>query len=383
MKVLKVSRARDGVLSCMPSASHQDDLLARIFALRSGVSTFGHSERIAFFKDLVSFHGVLAAQNVDFVTIPAIRGWLHDSQEGRRSLPTRNRSLEFLYEYLKSIEHELQLKDSSRRLEFETLLQALLPAAVRNKARLDQDVHARRIAPAHLKGGHGQQAVPPIQGTYQLIRPYANADDRYVLEAMEITTAEDGVSPILLMYSHTAPENRYVYRGAIAVRNRYCFAMLDRLHEDVRTELSSRCVCFYYGGYVPAGLCLSGVVLRGAKAETIGRMVMGMPFIAIRLGAHEPTLRQAKFARVGGSNVHRMNRASRVIVGDIGEDDGELYRFCNAVYDALNQDMREGLTIHSVSSRKIQDAINSYAPGEKHAFEVWNAEVETFLTAVY
>jgi hypothetical protein len=211
-----------------------------------------------------------------------------------------------------------------------------------------------------------------IRGIYQIVRPYTNRADRFVLECMEIGDVSDPEATEVTvtdisMYSHNQRSLTFKYSGELRVGNTHAFGLLHRLHESGSGE-ANRCITLFVdskpklGGYEER-FCLSGIIMRGIKALELGRTTIAVPCLAIKVDGEACSLSKPDFVR-HTRDIDGVNLAAHLLLGVVDKTTPNIFAFCKGVFDDLGKQVSDGMGVRTVAPEVIERAVaTSSHPG--------------------
>lgn len=258
---------------------------------------------------------------------------------------------------------------------------------------LDADTHIAEQTFGVWKWDAGSaERSEAIEGTYQIIRPFNQRHDRYVLEAMMITPVRSEIlgPKNLMMYSHNEPRRECLYDGQLLIGNRFAFGMLQRPHEtEPRSRSAMRGVGLYIDsksknqktGEFAGRYCLTGIIIRGVSAKTadVSKNVVAVPFAAIRPEVSICDLRTPNFQPVKKT---LWTLGNGYLVGRLhGNMAPNVFALCKSVLDALKPQIQKDYALHTVPPVEVEDVFQVDTADDDSAFQKWRQAVAQDLAA--
>jgi hypothetical protein len=196
---------------------------------------------------------------------------------------------------------------------------------------------------------------------------------------MSINPEATELDEMLMMYSHTQPQERYRYRGYMTVNNKYCYGICTREHENYDDLPTPRCIVMHVTDPEP---CLSGIMLRGVSGLTTGKVAIGVPFLAMKTPYNATTLTTRAPKRVR-TNLFEIEPA--LLVGRASRGDRyspKMFEFCDAVFSKLRPSISNinGFTLQTVDSDALWSVLNSPTIREESYFAAWQAATSQSVT---
>lgn len=337
-----------------------ENLMAKIFEAQFERPFDAQSdlEKALFFNSLKETLKSLEKQKISTVTKAAIKAWIYPP----KNHPTRGLALKFLGAHV----HGLGNGGSQTSRDAITALRRYLGVET-------APAPSAKPTAGHIEGPAKRwrsnlstwEIAKSLKGTYQIIRPSAYKKEKksspeiYVLEALAI---DPDFIDEMIMYSHTQPKLKYLYRGNIDISMKYLFSLIRRQHEYNPELEAFRTVALYI---YDARHCLSGIMLRGVTGRT-GNRAVGVPFIAIKTPVDTDTLVKNPPEIKRG---HIYHIKDNLIIGEIQSrfsSTVSLFSFCDRIFKALHEITHGGGDdgkiyiadiIHAVDSKLLCDNI--------------------------
>ena len=337
----------------------------------------------------------MSNEQIKTISIPTIKGWFDVPNRVVKS----GKGKRFLYNYLQWIGSLKPLK-GEQKARFELVEQYLrrfagmpdddqvnitvnkrdvkLPkGAMSKRGKAERSSSADRI---ESRDQSNLDRLRPIAGTYQVIRPLTSRPGEYALETLAIDTTASTPQELLLMFSHTQPRLKHIYKGELSINNKYCFGFAHREHEDDYTLRTSRSVAMFIS---EPGHCISGIMLRGVSALHTARMAIATPFVAIRSPYAIDILRTSEFKRATPEFYMLQND---LLVGKVEkgvEAVKPILAYCDHIFEAIKGQLlnSNSLVLQTVESKDISRIIDSRATSEDAYFLKWRTAVTGYLHA--
>lgn len=273
------------------------------------------------------------------ITDGALRGWIYYVPA---SAPKRLPALRFLRDYFQTVVSPPPKEDAERSALFQAILTFLIEITKEhpdNQKIMSSSDEAKLISSRNINSLHAYSKIDAIKGKYQIIRPYLNEFERYVLEPMVIDIDPANGKPIIYAYSHNQPNAKFLYTGELHLTGRYAFSLLARPHENVEHLLSLRCVSLFanlqqISSEYKTRHCLSGIVMRGVQGNRGLQGPVAIPFIAIKLPNDPLDMSSPWFYRLQ-STLCRMTVGGHILIGDVSKDIRGIYPYCSALYSRM------------------------------------------------
>lgn len=248
-------------------------------------------------------------------------------------------------------------------------------------------------------------------GIYQIIRPYTSKNDTYILESMQICEVikQNKVGFEIHMYSHNQRSRIFLYEGEAYLYGNYIFACIVRLH-DSGVGHAIRCLNMFTSNRskhrCPENL--SGLMLRGIKALTMGKAAIAIPFIAIRSDIEygsklvidradrwinsnsdlnldlKAELRNAHFAEYSGSEIDGVFIKEPLLIGELNKSVPNLFELCKTIFDKIYRLYPDRRCLYTITPEKLDSILLADANKATKFYDVWKRYVrEAFPDQIF
>lgn len=363
-----------------------ETLIAAVFEVRFG-HPYGAStpeDKKRFFSELRVAQRKLRNLGIETVTVPAIASWANGSHP-----PTRQNAAQFFHGYLQLVDKNKKNVLGSETDKFRDLVTYLLThggeVVIPNPQLIAQtgvEKSKKPALPRHWRGDqHTWDLAESLAGTYQIVRPSAGkidhqlASERYVLEVLSINPHSSVSNHRLLMYSHTQPNSKFLYRGDIDINTQYLSGVLRREYENNAAYEAFRSIMMFV---MSPRDCLSGVMLRGVTGKT-GKRAVAVPFVAIR-SPHSSTIMETSSLEEKYKDFYEIGNS--LIVGEVRINDKVLepiFSFCKKLFETLKGTIQHGngFVLHAIDLKELCNLLDGYSNRKGFAyFYKWQKVVE-------
>jgi hypothetical protein len=217
-----------------------------------------------------------------------------------------------------------------------------------------------------------------VAGTYQTLRPHAGDPNAFIGEPLQLAFDEISKRGRAFTFSHNAPFKRCLYSGDLRIWSVHALASMTRRHDQDKNRWPARALSMHidYGDVY----CFTGQLIRGAKSQQVGRMTLGIPFIAMRPERSTCDLTEPEFKKVA---THLRVLGRGVCLGTIDKNQPAMLAFCRQVFTALADYRKEKqphlnpLVLASVPPSALSELLTPKAQLSDSCFAKWLAAMKT------